>query len=160
MLLVPRDPIPTWNFSLVVVRQGDEYLLVQEARDEQAWYLPGGRVERGESFVEAAERETLEETGVKVELTGVLRVEHTPQPDGTARCRVWFVAKPKGAPAPKPAPDERTRGARWFKLGDVSQLPLRGEEAFDALCALAAGLPVAPLSVLSHEGAAWPAGRK
>ncbi|HEY3447830.1 MAG TPA: NUDIX hydrolase [Myxococcales bacterium] len=156
---MPRDPIPTWNFALVVVRRGDEYLLVQESKDDQAWYLPGGRVELGESFVETAERETLEEAGVRVEVTGVLRVEHTPYPDATARCRVWFLAHPKGDPTPKSAPDEHSLSARWLKIEEVSKLPLRGEEALDALCALAAGLPVAPLSVLTHEGAPWPKGR-
>ena len=73
-----RDPIPTSYFALVVVQHGDRFLLVQERKHGQRWHLPAGRAEPGESLAEAAERETLEESGVKVRLTGVLRVEHSP----------------------------------------------------------------------------------
>ena len=51
---MPRDPIPTWFFALVVVRQGDRFLLVHEAKHGQDWYLPAGRVEPGESLTDAA----------------------------------------------------------------------------------------------------------
>src|SRR5437016_11527969 len=91
-----REPIPTWFFALVVVRSGHRYLLVHENKHGQLWYLPAGRVEPGESFIEAARRETLEETGVPVVLEGILRVEHSPLRDGSgARLRVLFVARPQ-----------------------------------------------------------------
>ncbi|MFL5322558.1 MAG: NUDIX hydrolase, partial [Myxococcaceae bacterium] len=51
-----RDPIPTWYFSLVVVRLGRRFLLVREAKHGQTWYLPGGRVDPGESLTDAARR--------------------------------------------------------------------------------------------------------
>ena len=41
----------------------------------RGWWLPGGRVDPGESFEKAALRETLEEAGIHVNLKGVLRVE-------------------------------------------------------------------------------------
>lgn len=47
----------------------------------------------GESFAEAAHRETLEEAGIKVNLKGVLRVEHSCQGVGV-RMRVLFFAEP------------------------------------------------------------------
>lgn len=40
-------------------------LLVHEARHGGGWYLPAGRVEMGETLVDAAVRETLEESGVR-----------------------------------------------------------------------------------------------
>ncbi len=140
---------------MVVVRRGDEYLLVHERGHGQTWYLPGGRVEPGERIVDAAVRETLEEAGVRAQILGVLRVEHSPHPSGTARCRVFFLARPEGDSTPKNEPDEHSLGARWLKLEELQGLPLRGEEAREILGAVAAGAPSYPLSVLTYEGATW-----
>ena len=151
-----REPIPTWCFALVVVQKGDEYLVVHERKHGQRWYLPAGRVEPGESFVDAARRETLEETGVPVHLTGVLRFEHTPRGDG-ARLRVVFLAEALGEVAPKTEPDDESLGARWVGLHELDSLPLRGEEVRELFSYVADGGPVYPLSILQLEGMPWTA---
>jgi len=43
-----------------------------------AWDLPAGYLDPGESFEDAARRETREEAGIEVELTGVSGVYHSP----------------------------------------------------------------------------------
>ena len=70
-----RVAIPTWRFAMVVVRLGRRFLVVHERKHERRWYLPAGRVEPGETIVAAAARETLEESGRRVVIEGVLRVE-------------------------------------------------------------------------------------
>src|SRR5438128_3883572 len=99
-----RAAIPTWFFAVVVVRKGDRFLLVHERKHGQGWYLPAGRVEPGETIAAAAIRETREEAGIPIELEGVLRIEHSPQPDGGVRCRVFFVARPADDTLPKSVP--------------------------------------------------------
>ena len=84
-----RAPIPTWYFALVVVRRGQRFLLTQEQKYGSTWSIPGGRVEPGESMVDAAVREVVEETGIPVRIDGILRIEHAPN-DSTARVRVLF----------------------------------------------------------------------
>ncbi len=62
----------------MIVRENDTILLVQEQGPddpEPLWLVPGGRVEIGESPLDAAVRETLEETGIRV--TGVSALAHT-----------------------------------------------------------------------------------
>lgn len=43
-----------------------------------AWDLPAGYLDPGESFEDAARRETREEAGIEVELTGLSGVYHSP----------------------------------------------------------------------------------
>lgn len=152
---MPRAPIPTWFFALVVVRLGERFLVVEERAPGGEHYVPGGRVEPGEDLAAAAVRETREEAGIDVALEGVLRVEHTPRPDH-ARVRVVFVARPKDPEAaPRATPNEHTLGARWVTLAELRALPRRGDDALFMCEAVAAGAPVAPLSLLTPENAPW-----
>jgi len=53
--------------AVVVRRTGDGeplYLVIQARRNPMDWVLPKGHVERGESTLEAAQREVAEEAGV------------------------------------------------------------------------------------------------
>ena len=152
---MPRAPIPTWYFALVVVRLGSRFLVVHERKHGQLWYLPAGRVEPGETIVEAAQRETLEETGVPVTLEGIVRVEHTPGTGGTARCRVVFVARPADDTPPRAEPNEDTLGAAWLTMEELAELPLRGPEVIEVFEHVASGGPVYPLSLLTREDAPY-----
>jgi phosphatase NudJ len=116
--------------------------------------LPAGRAEPGEDLIAAACREALEETGISICLTGIIRIEHTPRSD-SARVRVIFVGEPINEALPKSIPDEESLGAAWATLSELSRYPLRGQEVEDLLRYVAAGAPVYPLSLLQHERAAF-----
>ena len=147
-----RSAIPTWFFVLVVVRRGDRFLVVHELKHGQLWYLPAGRVEPGETLVAAAHRETMEETGVPIELEGILRVEHTPMADG-ARVRVIFLARPADATPPRSEPNDETLGAAYVTLAELDRLALRGDEVRELFAYVARGAHVAPMALLAYEGA-------
>lgn len=147
-----REPIPTWYFALVVVRRGDEFLLVHERKHGRLWYLPAGRVEPGEPLTEGAIRETREEAGITVRPTGIYRIEHTPSPGG-ARVRVIFAAEPVDGTPPKIVADDESLEAGWFDLDAIGRLPLRGPEVLRLFEEVAAGAPCYPLSLLALEGA-------
>jgi 8-oxo-dGTP pyrophosphatase MutT (NUDIX family) len=146
-----RDPIPTWFFALVVVQRGQHFLLVHERKHEQLWYLPAGRAEPGEDLIAAACREALEETGISIRLTGIVRIEHSPRPD-SARVRVIFVGEPINDAQPKSIPDEESLGAAWVTLDELGRYPLRGREVEDLLRYIAADGPLYPLNLLQREG--------
>ena len=145
-----RAPIPTWYFALVVVRRGHRFLLTQEKKYGQTWSIPGGRVEAGESLTNAAIREVHEETGVPIKLDGVLRVEHSPGPDG-ARMRVIFTGSPIDDSEPKSVADDESMGAAYLTIPEIRARPLRGAELGGLLEHVANGGQVFPLDVLGHE---------
>jgi 8-oxo-dGTP pyrophosphatase MutT (NUDIX family) len=145
-----RAPIPSYFFALVIVRHGDRFLLVREIDDGQPWYLPAGRVEPGETIVEAARRETIEEAGIDPRLNGILRIEHTPRKEYT-RVRVVFVAEPIGSTEPKRQADEESLGAEWVTLAELESYRLRNPDVGAMIRHVAAGGAIYPLEVLQGE---------
>jgi ADP-ribose pyrophosphatase YjhB (NUDIX family) len=92
----PQGPTatPLYAYSLVVCqRKRDQRFLVVQESSSMGFWLPGGRVEVGEQLDIAAERETLEEAGVKIRITGILKIQFTPRMD-INRLRVIFFAEP------------------------------------------------------------------
>ncbi|MEH6551215.1 MAG: NUDIX hydrolase [Pseudomonadales bacterium] len=79
-----------------VVQRGEQFLLVQEfSNGELVYNQPAGHVEPGESLIEAALRETLEETAWDVELQGIIGLSKYIAPsNGVSYHRTTFIAKP------------------------------------------------------------------
>jgi phosphatase NudJ len=145
-----RLATPTWSFAVVLVKRGHRFLLVHERKHGQGWYFPAGRVEPGETFAEAALRETREEAGVEIALEGILRIQHSPRPDGQ-RLRVFFLARQVDDGPPKSQPDEHTLEARWFSVDELRSVALRGDEVEAWMLAVLRSPVVAPLSLLGPE---------
>jgi phosphatase NudJ len=148
---MPRKPVPTWYVAAVVVRHGDRFLLVQERKRGAPWALPGGRVEPGETLMDAAVRETLEESGVRVRLTGLLRLEHTPRPR-RARLRAVFLGEPEGDTTTKREPDKESLGAAWVTLDELGHYALRSREIEKLLRRVADDGRAYPLDLLARRG--------
>lgn len=110
--------------DVAVLAHGDgrrRILLVQRgnAPFAGAWALPGGFVEEGERVSEAAPRELLEETGLRVAAMRLLGVYDTPGRDPRGwTVSVVYVATVEGERAVAGADD--ASDARWF---DLEQLP-------------------------------------
>ena len=82
--------------AAAIVVEGDSVLLVQHQHNdinqgESWWVPPGGGIEGEESLIECAQRETLEETGLSVELGRIAYVREFVEP-GYHHCEVFFVA--------------------------------------------------------------------
>lgn len=110
-------PIPA--VLAVVIRDG-QALLVQRANPPDAglWGFPGGKIEFGETFLSAAERELREETGVRAEATHVFNAVDVLAHDAhgmlehhfvliAVECR-WLAGEPSAA--------DDALDARWVDL--------------------------------------------
>lgn len=59
-----------------ILEKDGKFLLVQESQEicKGKWNVPAGGLEENESLIEGAKREIYEETGCKVEITGILEI--------------------------------------------------------------------------------------
>lgn len=88
------------RYRMAVLCPEDGKVWAVRPRDSRSWFLPGGHKEPGETRSATAVRETLEETGLKVALEGVLGEIHRPE-----FTTVVFLGRKLGQVAPT-APDE------------------------------------------------------
>ncbi|PLX66803.1 MAG: 2-dehydropantoate 2-reductase [Denitrovibrio sp.] len=65
----------------MIVRNGDELLLIERKNEPYGWALPGGFVDYGEKVEDAARRELLEETGINADCISMLGVYSDPSRD-------------------------------------------------------------------------------
>ena len=143
---------PSYNvFVLTVVFRDGRFLLVHERKFGRTWFFPAGWADPGEDWLDAARRETREETGLEVVLTSVLRIARRPGREGDV-LRVWFLAECRDSRPPKSESDEHSLEARWLTLDDVAALPLREAAVLDWCRHVAAGGSGAPLSLLTGGG--------
>lgn len=109
----------------VVLLAAGQVLLIERGWDphEGMWALPGGHVDPGETALEAAVRELVEETGVRVEPAGLREVGVY---DAAGRDpRGWYSTTAYAARLPEPvapqAGDDAT-AARWWPLSGLPEL--------------------------------------
>ncbi len=113
----PRANSVVPSANVVVVNDSGDILMIRRS-DNDNWALPGGAMDLGESLPAAAVRETVEETGVQVEVTGLVGIYTDPRhvilytSNGEARQEfsVVFLAKPLSG---EPTPSDESREVRW-----------------------------------------------
>jgi 8-oxo-dGTP diphosphatase len=128
----PDAPVATVVAPSVFVAVRDEqgrFLLVQRC-DSGAWEFPGGRIDVGETAIAAAVRETAEEAGLRVRITGLVGLFSDPalviRPATGDEIRQPFVVCFQGvAEWGSPRPDLRETGdAAWFDPAQVETMTL------------------------------------
>ena len=143
---------------LTLVEQNRKFLLIQESKSacRNKWFLPGGRVSAGESLLDAAVREAREESGLRVQLTGLLYMDQRTGaiPTGDAdRIRFVFVGKTTGGTL-KNTEDEHSIRAGWFSEEEIGGLDVRSpfvRKVLEIYRADKAILPISNMHVLTPE---------
>lgn len=139
---VPNSLVPACGV-LAVDESGR--LLVQRRRDTGQWALPMGKMELGETPSGCAIRETQEETGVLVEVTGLLGIFSDPghivvYGDGEVRqeYEVILLGRPIGGDL---AINDEASDVRWVASDDLRSLDIHPTQWRQLNCYLSGSYP-------------------
>ncbi|MFI9159796.1 NUDIX domain-containing protein [Kitasatospora aureofaciens] len=121
----PNSLVPA--ASVVVVDETGRVLL-QRRTDNGMWALPGGKMELGESLAECGIRETHEETGIEIEITGIVGTYTNPghvfaYDDGEVRQEFSICLLGRAVGGSLRTSDESLEVA-WFHPEEVDALPM------------------------------------
>jgi 8-oxo-dGTP pyrophosphatase MutT (NUDIX family) len=118
----PNSMVPAVNVA--VTDDAGRILLIKRS-DNDNWALPGGAIDLGESLVQAAIRETREETGIHCEITGLIGIYTDPRhvilytSNGEAR-QEFSVVLTGRATGGQPTPSSESTEVRWVSPAEIS----------------------------------------
>lgn len=111
--------------SFVLIEDNSSFLLIREAAKKWRgkWFLPGGKVNPGETPVEAAIREVKEEAGCDVQIEGLFYIRYQ---EGLFKKQLslFYCAKLLNSTL-KIRADRHSLEVKWLRYSEIRILPLR-----------------------------------
>jgi ADP-ribose pyrophosphatase YjhB (NUDIX family) len=112
----------------VFVRDDQDRVLLIRRTDNDLWALPGGAQDIGEYIADTAVRETREETGVDVEVSGIVGIYSNPNhvieyTDGEIRQQFSICLRGRYLRG-QPAPSGESSEVRWVSHDELDALPI------------------------------------
>ena len=119
--------------AVAVVR--DRHVLMVTARDRDVYYMPGGKIDPGETAAEAAAREALEEVALELDPEQLVELfEVRTQAHGEPEGRLVHMRVFRAETDADPAPSAEVGAVHWVTTMDADRCPPAGH---DVLCRLA-----------------------
>jgi ADP-ribose pyrophosphatase YjhB (NUDIX family) len=126
-MFTPNPSCPPTRTKLgiaVLILDERGWVLLEKRSDCGLWGAPGGRIEPGESIKDAAVREIQEETGLSIQITGLLGVYSDPEegriityPDGVVHSIDILVASAIVGGALLPS--DESEALQFFDLAEL-----------------------------------------
>ncbi len=117
--------------AAVIWNAEGDVLLIRRAKEPRKgqWSLPGGKLEFGETLIEGVRREVREETGLEVEILGLVDVAETIRDASVGAADDHFVLIDYGARVISGTAEAASDAAeaRWFSVEELDALPVWSE---------------------------------
>lgn len=119
----PSPTVQAW------IERDGRYLALRRNQDPECgkWNMPGGFVEAGESGPEAIRREVLEETGLEIEVRGVIGVFASTYGRGADAEPILDIAFEASAADGELDVSDESAEAGWFTLEEFPEPAFAGE---------------------------------
>jgi 8-oxo-dGTP pyrophosphatase MutT (NUDIX family) len=112
------------SVNVVVTNDAGDVLIIRRS-DNDNWAVPGGAIDLGESMVQAAIRETQEETGIDCEITGLVGIYTDPKhvilytSNGEVR-QEFSILLTGVVTGGQPTPSSESTEVRWVAREDIA----------------------------------------
>lgn len=137
---LPPDPLPQFHGNAGCIVKKDNLLLAILHGKTKKWDIPAGKPDHGELAHQTAERETFEETGLKVKAKRLIYID--PEPFYIYECKLVDENLDISKPLPVPA---STQGeidqARFIDVDQLNQKNTRYPDFLDTFLGLFKKLP-------------------
>lgn len=125
--------------SQVYVKKDNKILMVQEnkASKKGKWNMPAGKLEDTESVIDAAIRETKEETNIDIKIKGLIAIQETISEMGQLIILYFMGEYVSGEIKYN---EEEIADVKWMTLDEIKAIDkkdIRGGETLDDILALA-----------------------
>ena len=116
------------SVNVIVESQAAQILMIRRS-DNNNWAVPGDAIDLGESMSQAGVRETLEETGIHCEITGVIGIYTDPKhiifytSNGEARQEFSILLTGRYLTG-DPTPSSETTEVQWVEASRLADLTL------------------------------------
>jgi ADP-ribose pyrophosphatase YjhB (NUDIX family) len=116
------------SVNAIVTNDAGRVLLIKRT-DNGNWSLPGGAMDLGETIKQATVRETVEETGINVEITGINGIytdpkhvlHYTSNDEVRQEFSVVFTARALNG---EPTPSNESSQVEWVSLDELDSLQM------------------------------------
>ena len=119
----------------IYIKKDSKILMVQENKDNKKgkWNMPAGKLEENESIIDAAIRETKEETNIDIKVTGLIAIHESISTIGNL---IIMYFKGEYVSGKIKYDEKEIADAKWMTIEEISALDkknIRGGDTIDEI---------------------------